>query len=404
MRLGRRGHCSDVGERSVHRFPSQLQPAEAAQSRRHSAGSAYAAPAALAFLRFAAVNTQRTPDGSRVSDYDFELPDHLIAQQPVAQRDGSRLLVVDRAAGTIAHRQFRDILDYIPSGDALVVNTTKVIRARLLGTRPSGAPAEVLLLKALGDNVWEAMVQPGAKLQAGKFVAIADDFRVEMLEPTERGTKLVRLHAEGGVAHAIERYGHIPLPPYMTRADTADDASRYQTVYAEQAGSVAAPTAGLHFTDDVLSQLGEKGVLRADVLLHVGAGTFRPISVDDPTEHVMHDEWYQVTANTARALNGVKAAGRSVWAVGTTSMRTLESAAAEDGTLTATEGTTDIFIYPPYRFKLVDHLLTNFHLPKSTLVMLVAAFAGYDLTMRAYREAIEQRYRFYSYGDAMLLV
>ncbi len=350
------------------------------------------------------MTTPRIPDGTRVPDYDFHLPDRLIAQQPVADRDGSRLLVVDRSAGTVAHRRFRDIVDYIPAGDALVVNTTKVIRARLLGTRPSGAPAEVLLLKARGDDVWEAMVQPGAKLQAGKIVTIADDFHVEMLEATERGTKLVRLHANSGAAAAIERYGHIPLPPYMTRADTADDAARYQTVYAEQAGSVAAPTAGLHFTDEVLSALAAKGVTRADVLLHVGAGTFRPISVDDPTEHVMHDEWYQVSAGTAGALNRVKATGGSVWAVGTTSMRTLESAAGDDGALVAMEGTTDIFIYPPYRFRLVDHLLTNFHLPKSTLVMLVAAFAGYDLTMRAYREAIAAEYRFYSYGDAMLVI
>ncbi len=348
--------------------------------------------------------SERTPDGTRVSDYDFTLPESLIAQAPMERRDGSRLLVVDRAAGTISHHLFREIVDFIPAGDALAVNTTKVIRARLLGTRPSGAPAEVLLLKALGDEVWEAMVQPGAKLQAGKMVTIADDFRIEMLEPTERGTKYVRLHAAHDSAAAIEKYGHIPLPPYMTRGDTSDDAERYQTVYAQQAGSVAAPTAGLHFTDDVLAALSAKGVRRAEVVLHVGAGTFRPISVDDPLEHVMHEESYQVSTATAAVVNDVKRAGRSVWAVGTTSMRTLESAAHDDGQLAAREGETSIFIYPPYRFKLVDHLLTNFHLPKSTLVMLVAAFAGYELTMRAYREAIEQQYRFYSYGDAMLIL
>jgi S-adenosylmethionine:tRNA ribosyltransferase-isomerase len=281
-------------------------------------------------------------------------------------------------------------VEFIPAGDVLVVNTTKVIRARLLGTRPSGAPAEVLLLKALGDDVWEAMVQPGAKLQAGKMVTIADDFRVEMLEATDRGTKLVRLHAETSASEAIERYGHIPLPPYMTRADTTDDAQRYQTVYAQQAGSVVAPTAGLHFPDDVLSALRAKGVQRADVVLHVGAGTFRPISVDDPREHVMHDEWFQVPAATADVIMRCKAAGGAVWAVGTTSMRTLESAAAADGSLEAVDGDTSIFIYPPYRFRAVDHLLTNFHLPKSTLVMLVAALAGYELTMRAYREAMAE--------------
>ena len=348
--------------------------------------------------------TERTQDGTRVNDYDFELPEHLIAQEPVARRDESRLLVIHRDGGVIEHRQFRDIVEFIPAGDALAVNTTKVIRARLLGTRPSGAPAEVLLLKAFGDDVWEAMVQPGAKLQRGKMVSISDDFRIEMLDATERGTKFVRLHTSLPAHEAIERHGHMPLPPYMTRADTATDAQRYQTVYALQAGSVAAPTAGLHFTDDVLTALATKGVHRADVLLHVGAGTFRPVSVDDPREHVMHEEWYQVTPQTAALLTGVKARNGAVWAVGTTSMRTLESAARADGTIPGGEGTTGIFIYPPYRFRLVDHLLTNFHLPKSTLVMLVAAFAGYELTMRAYREAIAQQYRFYSYGDAMLVI
>ena len=350
------------------------------------------------------MSTNRTPDGTRVSDYDFELPDALIAQTPMARRDQSRLLVIHRDTATIEHRQFRDIIELIPAGDALVVNTTKVFRARLLGTRPSGAPAEVLLLKDFGDGVWEAMVQPGAKLQAGKIVTISDDFRIEMLDATERGTKLVRLHTDSPASDAIERHGHMPLPPYMTRSDTSDDAQRYQTVYAQQAGSVAAPTAGLHFTDDVLAALAAKGVRRADVLLHVGAGTFRPVSVDDPRDHVMHEEWFQVSQATADTLRTVKARGQAVWAVGTTSMRTLESATAIDGTLSAADGTTDIFIHPPYRARCVDHLLTNFHLPKSTLVMLVAAFAGYELTMRAYREAIDRQYRFYSYGDAMLVV
>ncbi len=314
------------------------------------------------------------------------------------------MLVIHRASGTIEHRQFRDIVEFIPAGDALVVNTTKVFRARLLGTRPSGAPAEVLLLKALGRDVWEAMVQPGAKLQAGKVVTIADDFSIEMLDASDRGTKFVKLHSTANTADAIERYGHVPLPPYMTRSDTSDDAQRYQTVYAQQAGSVAAPTAGLHFTPEILAALEAKGIYRANVLLHVGAGTFRPISVDDPREHVMHEEWFQVPEATAETLNGVKAAGRDVWAVGTTSMRTLESAASPEGSIRAVEGETGIFIYPPYQPRLVDHLLTNFHLPKSTLVMLVAAVAGYELTMRAYREAIAADYRFYSYGDAMLII
>ena len=346
----------------------------------------------------------RSPDGTRVSDYDFALPDSLIAQQPVANRDESRLLVLYRDAGTIEHRHFREIVDFIPRGDVLVVNTTKVIRARLLGTRPSGTPAEVLLLKQINDAVWEAMVQPGAKLQAGKMVTVADDLHIEMLEATDRGTKHVRLHTSMAVSDVIERYGHIPLPPYMTRSDTDNDAQRYQTVYANERGSVAAPTAGLHFTDRILTTLTANGVQRADVLLHVGAGTFRPISVDDPREHVMHEEWYQMPDSTARTINAARSAGNDVWAVGTTSARTLESVAADDGVVVAGDGNTSIFIYPPHRFRVVDHLLTNFHLPKSTLVMLVAAFAGYDLTMRAYREAIAQQYRFYSYGDAMLII
>ena len=346
----------------------------------------------------------RSPDGTRVSDYEFALPESLIAQQPVAKRDESRLLVLYRDSGTIEHRHFREIVDFIPRGDVLVVNTTKVIRARLLGTRPSGAPAEVLLLKQLDDDVWEAMVQPAAKLQAGKMVTISDDFRVEMLDVTDRATKFVRLHTSMSASDAIERYGHIPLPPYMTRSDTADDAQRYQTVYANERGSVAAPTAGLHFSEMILATLMANGVQRADVLLHVGAGTFRPISVDDPREHVMHEEWYQVPESAARTINDVKAAGGGVWAVGTTSARTLESASGSENEIVAGEGNTDIFIYPPYRFRGVDHLLTNFHLPKSTLVMLVAAFAGYEFTMRAYHEAIVQQYRFYSYGDAMLII
>ena len=346
----------------------------------------------------------RSPDGTRVSDYEFALPESLIAQQPVAKRDESRLLVLYRDSGTIEHRHFREIVDFIPRGDVLVVNTTKVIRARLLGTRPSGAPAEVLLLKQLDDDVWEAMVQPAAKLQAGKMVTISDDFRVEMLDVTDRATKFVRLHTSMSASDAIERYGHIPLPPYMTRSDTADDAQRYQTVYANERGSVAAPTAGLHFSEMILATLMANGVQRADVLLHVGAGTFRPISVDDPREHVMHEEWYQVPESAARTINDVKAAGGGVWAVGTTSARTLESASGSENEIVAGEGSTDIFIYPPYRFRGVDHLLTNFHLPKSTLVMLVAAFAGYEFTMRAYHEAIVQQYRFYSYGDAMLII
>ena len=342
--------------------------------------------------------------GTRVSDYDFALPERLIAQHPAERRDGSRLLVVHRDTGRLEHRAFGDIVGIIPPGDALVVNTTKVIRARLLGRRDSGAPAEVLLLKALDAHRYEAMVHPGAKLKPGRVVTVNDALSVEIGEDTGKGTRHVTLRTALDPAEAIERFGHIPLPPYMTRADTDADAERYQTVYANEAGSVAAPTAGLHFTPAILDALATRGVRRAEVLLHVGAGTFRPIAVDDPTEHVMHEEWYRVPAAAASTMNAVRDAGGALWAVGTTSMRTLESAVGADRRFVPVEGDTGLFIYPPFDFRAVDHLLTNFHLPRSTLVMLVAAFAGYELTMHAYHEAIREEYRFFSYGDAMLLV
>jgi S-adenosylmethionine:tRNA ribosyltransferase-isomerase len=344
------------------------------------------------------------PEGSRTADYDFALPADRIAQEPAARRDESRLMVVDRALGTIAHRRFRDLPDLIAAGDALVLNTTRVFRARLLGRRESGAPAEVLLLKGLGGDRYEAMVSPGGKLKPGRVVHVAPGFDVEVESVTARRTRLVRLRTELPATEAIERYGHVPLPPYIDRPDEAGDAERYQTVYARERGSVAAPTAGLHFTDEMLRDLAQRGVCRADVVLHVGAGTFKPVEVDDPAAHVMHEEWYSVPPAAADLVNDTRRGGGKVWAVGTTSVRTLESATREDGTVVAGDGETRIFVRPPYRFRVVDRLLTNFHLPRSTLIMLVAAFAGYDLTMRAYREAIEAGYRFYSYGDAMAII
>jgi S-adenosylmethionine:tRNA ribosyltransferase-isomerase len=313
-------------------------------------------------------------------------------------------MVVHRDTGAIEHRRFRDLVDLIPSGDTIVLNTTRVFHARLLGTRDSGAPAELLLLKPLGNDTYEAMVHPGGKLKPGRRVHVSPDLEVEILESTERRTRLVRLYSPLPVETAIERYGHVPLPPYIERADVAADEERYQTVYAEQPGSVAAPTAGLHFTTTLLDSLAAKGVHRADVLLHVGAGTFKPVEVDDPAEHLMHEESYSISAQSADELNSTDARGGALWAVGTTSVRTLESAINNDGTFSERSGDTRIFIRPPYRFKAVDHLITNFHLPRSTLLMLVAAFAGYQLTMRAYKEAIDSGYRFYSYGDAMLLL
>jgi S-adenosylmethionine:tRNA ribosyltransferase-isomerase len=345
-----------------------------------------------------------TARGERTSDYDFELPASQIAQQPLARRDASRLMVVDRAKETIERRTFADIGELIDPRDVLVINRTRVLRARLLGTRASGAPAEILLLKPVGANTYEAMVSPGGKLKPGRRVDIAPGFSAEILEVTERRTRIVRLETELPLDDAIERYGHVPLPPYIERADAASDAERYQTVFARESGSVAAPTAGLHFTTELLGRLAERGVARAEILLHVGAGTFKPVEVDDPAEHTMHSEWYSVSDEAARLINERRRAGGRVWAVGTTTVRTLESATGDDGKIRARSGETNIFIRPPARIRSVDCLVTNFHLPRSTLIMLVAAFAGYDLTMRAYRAAIDAGYRFYSYGDAMAIV
>jgi S-adenosylmethionine:tRNA ribosyltransferase-isomerase len=343
-------------------------------------------------------------DGTRTSHYDFELPVDLIAQQPTERRGDSRLMVVNRSTGEIAHRRFSDIVDLIPAGDALVLNTTKVFRARLLGLRDNGANAEILLLRPLGESMWEAMVHPGGKLKPGRIVTIADDFEAEVLSTTERRTRVVQLNSKLPIDEALEKYGHIPLPPYITRADQAADAERYQTVYAKESGSVAAPTAGLHFTPEILDSLATNGVQRADVVLHVGAGTFKPVDTEHPADHVMHEESYTLPARTAEILNETKSRGDKVWAVGTTSVRTLEAAIERDGIFREKSADTKIFIRPPYEFRAVDRLITNFHLPRSTLIMLVAAFAGYDLTMRAYAEAIAERYRLYSYGDAMLVI
>ena len=299
---------------------------------------------------------------------------------------------------------FSDLEKLIPAGDILVANRSKVFRARLLGKRDSGAPAEVMLLRKRDDDVYEAMVSPGSKLKPHRVVTFAEDFSAEILETTGRGTRLVRLRAAGDVDRAIERYGHIPLPPYIERSDEATDVERYQTVFAREPGSVAAPTAGLHFTPELLARLESKGVKRAEVVLHVGAGTFKPVDVEDPGEHVMHEEVFAVAEHDATAINSTRDAGGKLWAVGTTTVRTLESIADEHGHVRAGDGETSIFIRPPFRFRAVDHLVTNFHLPRSTLMMLVAAFAGFDLTMHAYREAVARGYRFYSYGDAMVIL
>lgn len=345
--------------------------------------------------------------GLLTADYDFTLPQELIAQAPLPQRDASRLMVLDRASGTVAHHRFSDLPALATPGDLLVVNRSRVVRARLVGTRDgSGAPAEVFLLQPLGDGRYEAMVSPGAKLKPGRRVTFASDFQAEIVALTDRRTRIVQLHTDppfANVEQAIDAHGHVPLPPYITRGDDASDAERYQTVYAREPGSVAAPTAGLHFTAALLDALRSRGVGRAEVVLHVGAGTFKPVDVTDPADHVMHEERYSIPVETAAAVIETRRASGRIWAVGTTSVRALESAAQPDRGVRAGAGETRIFLRPPARPQIVDALVTNFHLPRSTLIMLVASFAGYDLTMRAYREAVAERYRFYSYGDAMAI-
>lgn len=312
--------------------------------------------------------------------------------------------MVNRATGELSHRTFTDLAELIPAGDVMVVNTTRVFRARLLGHRSGGGKAEVLLLRKLDDTHYEAMVHPGGKMIPGRVITFAPGFQAAILDSTPRRTRIVQLRSELPIEDAIERYGHIPLPPYIERSDELNDVTRYQTVYANESGSVAAPTAGLHFTPAMLDRLEQRGVQRAKVLLHVGAGTFRPVSDEDPAQHVMHEEWCELSAETAEMINAARARGNRVWAVGTTSVRTLESAANESGRVDPIARETNIFIRPPYAFRAVDHLVTNFHVPRSSLVMLVAAFAGFDLTMNAYKAALAEKYRFYSYGDAMCVL
>jgi S-adenosylmethionine:tRNA ribosyltransferase-isomerase len=341
--------------------------------------------------------------GLRTSDYEYPLPAELIAQHPAERRGTSRLLIVRRSDGSLHDGTFADLLDLIPAGDVLALNTTRVRHARLLGTRPSGAPAEVLLLHPGADDLWIAMGRPGSALRPGKRIAIGPGVWIETVALLEDGLRSVRF---GGrpAAEAIERYGRLPLPPYITRAPEPEDDDRYQTVYAELEGSVAAPTAGLHFTADHLAILERRGVLLGRLDLQVGPGTFKPVDTDDPAEHPMHEEQYHIPADTARLLNAVRERGADTWAVGTTVVRALESATDDTGELHAGASQTRLLITPGHVFRATDHLVTNFHLPRSTLLMLVAAFAGYDLIMAAYRHAVAERYRFYSYGDAMVIL
>jgi S-adenosylmethionine:tRNA ribosyltransferase-isomerase len=344
------------------------------------------------------------PRGQQVTDFDFSLPPDRIAQEPLADRAASRLLVLERATGSIRHLHFRNIIDVIPPGDLLVLNTSRVIPARLHGKRAGGAPAEILLVRELADGTWLAMGHPGGKLKPGRRVTFGDDSAVEVLEVLGGGLRRVRFVGALDARATVARYGEVPLPPYIRRPPTAADRERYQTVYAAHDGSVAAPTAGLHFTPALLDALRAKQVAVASLDLHVGPGTFKPVEADDLAAHVMHPEAFEIPEQTAEIVNEKKGVGRGVWAVGTTAVRALESAADATGRVRAGAGETRLFIHPPYEFKVVDRLLTNFHLPRSTLLMLVCAFGGYEAVMGAYQEAAKQGYRFYSYGDAMVVV
>lgn len=338
--------------------------------------------------------------GLKTSDYYFDLPQELIAQDPLADRTSSRLLVMDRRTGEIEHRIFRDIIEYLQPGDTLVLNDTKVIPARLLGTKEgTGAGVEILLLKRLGDRQWETLVRPGKKLRPGARVSFGDgSLRAVILDVLDGGNRLVEFEYEGIFEEILDKLGEMPLPPYITHK--LQDKNRYQTVYARYEGSAAAPTAGLHFTQDLLEEIRMKGVRTAFVTLHVGLGTFRPVKVDDVTAHHMHTEWYNVSEEAAGLINRTHVEGHRVICVGTTACRTVESAADQDGIVRAGADDTSIFIYPGYRFRVMDALITNFHLPESTLVMLVSAFAGRENVLGAYKKAIEEKYRFFSFGDA----
>lgn len=401
------------------------------------------------------------PTDHPTAAFDYPLPADRIAQHPTRRRDDSRLLVLHRHSGRVEHRSFRDLVDYADPGDLFVLNETRVVPARLVGRKPTGAAAEILLLRPEPDRpdkpslpaeaspeadegrpyggregevegegggragtrgggpegadpddpyadagrarIWRALVRPGGKLKPGRVVEVGPDLRVEILDSTPDGGRVVRLDTSLPVREALERWGRVPLPPYIEREPEPSDAERYQTVYARRQGSVAAPTAGLHFTPAVLDALRHKEIGLARLVLHVGVGTFRPVEEEDPGEHAMHAEWFEIGEATARAIAEARVAGGKVWAVGTTVARALESAVV-DGRVRAGSGWTRLFIRPPYRFHAVDRLVTNFHLPRSTLLMLVAAFGGYEAVMAAYREAVARGYRFYSYGDAMVLI
>ena len=342
-------------------------------------------------------------EGMNVKDYDYDLPEELIAQDPLEDRSSSRLMVLDRQTGDVEHRHFTDILEYLHPGDCLVINNTKVIPARLFGVKEdTQAKIEVLLLKRKENDIWETLVKPGKKAKPGTKLVFGDGLlTAEVVDVVEEGNRLIQFHYDGIFEEILDQLGEMPLPPYITHQ--LKDKNRYQTVYAKYDGSAAAPTAGLHFTKELLQKVKDMGVDIAEVTLHVGLGTFRPVKVENVLDHHMHSEFYMVSQEAADKINRAKESGHRVIAVGTTSTRTLEAAADENGRLHETSGWTEIFIYPGYQFKVIDALITNFHLPQSTLVMLVSALAGREHVLHAYETAVKERYRFFSFGDAMLI-
>lgn len=343
----------------------------------------------------------------QLNDFDFALPEELIAQQPAARRDASRLMCLERATRQLVCRQFADLPEYFRSGDVLVLNDTQVIPARLLGHKQTGGKIEIFLVRrdmqSSSAEEWFCLTKSSKSPRAGTEVQLGDGLKAEILAEADHPYRRVRFHCEGDFMQRVEKIGHLPLPPYIKREDGQEDRSRYQTVFAREKGAVAAPTAGLHFTDQMLNRLRELGVEIHSLTLHVGLGTFLPVRVEDVRQHKMHTELYNVPQATADAVNQARQQGRRVIALGTTSARTLETAVSEDGKLLAGPGESDIFIYPGHRFKLIDALITNFHLPKSTLLMLVSAFAGQEFILSAYQQAVEERFRFFSYGDCMLI-
>jgi len=342
-------------------------------------------------------------DLMKKNSYHYDLPEELIAQYPLSERSNSRLLVLNKLNGQVEHNQFSNIADYFQSGDVLVINSTKVIPARLIGTKATGAKIEVFLLNHVVNDTWRCLVKPGRKCPVGTTITVNDKFSGNVMDMSTEGSRLIKFSYEGNFWTALSEAGHIPLPPYIKREAEESDSSTYQTIYAKIKGSVAAPTAGLHFTDEALEALKNKGVEITEVLLHVGLGTFRPVKTDNIEEHKMHAEYCSISEETARIINKAKTEGRRVIAVGTTSTRTLESF-AHDKRVSSGDLWTSIFIYPGKEFEIIDGMITNFHMPESTLIMMISAFAGYDYVMNAYKIAIENKYRFFSYGDAMLII